>query len=113
MNHGSKRNSKKWNKNTFKKILGYELTTPGFADDILNQLEVLGCSHAREYYETVKNEWQQEYSSQMKNTGEWYRIQDFERKEVNESRKQEKQQEVERKNRGLSREYVVSQILRW
>lgn len=82
-------------KNTFKKILGYELTTSGFADDILDQLEVLGCSHAREYYETVKNEWQQEYSSQMKNTGEWYRRQDFERKEVNESRKQEKQQEAE------------------
>lgn len=71
-------------KNTFKKILGYELTTPGFADEVLDQLEVLGCSHAREYYETVKkNEWQQEYSSQMKNTGEWYRRQDFERKEVN------------------------------
>lgn len=31
----------------------------------------------------------------MKNTGEWYRRQDFERKEVNESRKQEKQQEAE------------------
>ena len=71
-------------KNTFKKILGYELTTPGFADEVLDQLEVLGYSHAREYYETVKkNEWQQEYSSQMKNTGEWYRRQDFERKEVN------------------------------
>lgn len=82
-------------KNTFKKILGYELTTPGFADEVLDQLEALGCSHAREYYETVKNEWQQEYSSQMKNAAEWYRRQDFNRKEVNDLRKQEKQQEAE------------------
>lgn len=106
-------------KNTFKKILGYELTTPGFADDILDQLEALGCSHAREYYETVKNEWQQEYSSQMKNTAEWYRrkskeeYEELKRKEVNDLRKQEKQQEAEQKKRGLSREYVASQILKW
>lgn len=62
-------------KSTFKKILGFELTTPGFAEDALTRLEILGCSRAREYYETVRSEWQQEHDAQMKRAAEWSRDQ--------------------------------------
>lgn len=60
-------------KSTFKKILGLDITTPGFAEDALTRLEILGCSRAREYYETVKAEWQQEHDAQMKSVAHWYK----------------------------------------
>lgn len=37
-------------KNFFLKVYGYEITRPGFADDVIKRLEFLGCSKAREYY---------------------------------------------------------------
>ena len=82
----------KLGKNTFKKILGYDMTWPGFAEDALTWLEELGCSRAREYYEVVRLEWQQEYEQQTKYVAEWYSEQNFGRRAVRESRKQ---QEVE------------------
>lgn len=60
-------------RSTFKKILGYDITTPGFAEDALTRLEILGCSRAREYYEAVKAEWQQEHDAQMKSVAHWYK----------------------------------------
>lgn len=60
-------------RSTFKKILGYDITTPGFAEDALTRLEILGCSRAREYYEAVKAEWQQEHDAQMKSVVHWYK----------------------------------------
>ena len=82
----------KLGKNTFKKILGYDMTWPGFAEDALTRLEELGCSRAREYYEVVKLEWQQGHEQQMKNVAAWYVKQNFDRREGRESRKR---QEVE------------------
>ena len=79
-------------KSTFKKILGYDITTPGFAEDALTRLEILGCSRAREYYEAVKAEWQQEHDAQMKSVAHWYKGQceneweNTKRKAVRESR---------------------------
>lgn len=78
--------SGKLDKNTFKKILGYEMTWPGFAEDALTRLEELGCSRAREYYEAVRSGWQQEHEQQMRNVAEWYRKQNFDRKKVREPR---------------------------
>lgn len=93
-------------KSTFKKILGYDITTPGFADDAIARLEILGCSRAREYYETVKAEWQQEHDAQMKRAAEWSRDQwaneweNTKRKAVRESRKkQEAEQREQRRER--------------
>ena len=100
-------------KSTFKKILGYDITTPGFAEDALTRLEILGCSRAREYYETVKAEWQQEHDAQMKSVAHWYKGQcenEFERRKVKLRTEKEAEQQ---KRRGLSREYVASQILKW
>ena len=60
-------------KSTFKKILGYDITTPGFAEEAITRLEILGCSRAREYYEAVRSEWQQEHDAQMKSVAHWYK----------------------------------------
>ena len=100
-------------KSTFKKILGYDITTPGFAEDAIARLEILGCSRAREYYEAIKAEWQQEHDAQMKSVAHWYKGQcenEFERRKVKLRTEKEAEQQ---KRRGLSREYVASQILKW
>ena len=87
-------------KSTFKKILGYDITTPGFAEDALTRLEILGCSRAREYYEAVKAEWQQEHDAQMKSVAHWYRgqceneFENMKRKAVRESRKEQEAEQV-------------------
>lgn len=79
-------------KSTFMKILGYDITTPGFAEDALARLEFLGCSRAREYYEAVRLEWQKEHDAQMKSAAHWYKgqceneFENMKRKAVRESR---------------------------
>ena len=99
-------------KSTFKKILGYDITTPGFAEDALTRLEILGCSRAREYYEIVKVErareyyeivkveWQQEHDAQMKSVAHWYKgqleneFENMKRKAVRESRKEREAEQL-------------------
>lgn len=85
-------------KSTFMKILGYDITTPGFAEDALTRLEILGCSRAREYYEAVKAEWQQEHDAQMKSVAHWYKGQcenEFERRKVKLRTEKEAEQQQE------------------
>lgn len=87
-------------KSTFKKILGFELTTPGFAEEAITRLEEQGCSRAREYYEAVRSEWQQEHDAQMKNVAHWYRgqceneFENMKRKAVRESRKEQEAEQL-------------------
>lgn len=87
-------------KSTFKKILGYDIATPGFAEDALTRIEGLGCSRAREYYETVKAEWQQEHDAQMKSVAHWYKgqceneFENMKRKAVRESRKKQEEEQL-------------------
>ena len=50
-------------KSTFLKIYGYELSYPGFAEQALSWLEVLGCSKARAYYSDIVAEY--EHSTPM------------------------------------------------
>lgn len=99
-------------KSTFMKILGYDITTPGFAEDALTRLENLGCNRAREYYETVKSEWQKEHDAQMKSVAHWYRgqceneFENMKRKAVRESRKEQEAEQMrtdlqQKSDRGL------------
>lgn len=87
-------------KSTFKKILGYDITTPGFAEDALTRLEILGCSRAREYYEAVRSEWQQEHDKEMKSAAHWYKErcaeewENTKRKAVRESRRQQEAEQL-------------------
>ena len=84
----------KLDKNFFLKVYGYEMTTPGFAEDVLTRLEVIGCSKARNYYTCITAEWQHGHDAMMKNVGAWYRKQDFDGKKVSESRKQQEAEQV-------------------
>ena len=43
-------------KNFFLKVYGHEITRPGFAENVIKRLEILGCSKAREYYTCVVTE---------------------------------------------------------
>ena len=87
-------------KSTFKKILGFELTTPGFAEEAITRLEEQGCSRAREYYEAVRSEWQQENDAQMKSVAHWYKgqceneFENLKRKAVRESRKEQEAEQL-------------------
>lgn len=80
-------------KSTFRKILGYEITTLGFADGAIKKLEGAGCSRAREYYTAAYTEYKEEHEKMMDNVADWYSKQS-DQKEVRESRKQ---QEVEQR----------------
>lgn len=58
------------NKNFFLKVYGYEITRPGFAEDVIKRLEILGCSKAREYYTCIVTEF--EYKHAFKRMQEEY-----------------------------------------
>lgn len=77
-------------KSTFKKAFAYDMTTPGFADNVIAKLEEIGCTRAREHYDTIVAEWQQEHDEMMKNVAEWYSKQNYERKAVGECKKTKK-----------------------
>lgn len=97
-------------KNFFMKVYGYNMTSPGFADEVIARLEFLGCSNARNYYTCIVAEYEHKHNEMIKRVAEWYAEQKTYTKGVNKPRKQ---QETEQKKRGVSREYVASQILRW
>ena len=59
-------------RSTLKKIYGYELSYPGFAEQAISRLEDLGCKKARDYYETVRAEIDEQYDQVMKKVAAWY-----------------------------------------
>lgn len=63
-------------KNFFLKIYGYDITRPGFADDVIRRLEILGCSKARDYYTCIVSEYNHKHDQEMKRVSEWYAKQD-------------------------------------
>lgn len=85
----------KLTKRTFLNILAYDISTPGYADDMLARMELLGCTNARNYYAAIKVEWEYNHEKIMKKCAEWLRKQDFERKEVSDLSNQKRKQEVE------------------
>ena len=75
-------------KNFFLKVYGYEITRPGFADDVIKRLEFLGCSKAREYYTCTVAEFEYKRAQEFKEVARWYAKQnegsnrDWKRKEA-------------------------------
>lgn len=59
-------------KSFFKRIYGYELTWPGFADLAIKALEAAGCSRARQYYDLVVRECDQQYDADLAGVAHWY-----------------------------------------
>lgn len=98
----------KLDKAFFLKIYGYEISFPGFREKAIKALEDVGCSKAREYYDSVVGEHERGYQEQMKEVGKWYL------EECNkEWKKKEKEGEEKRKKNRLSRETVSREILKW
>lgn len=84
---GSIKKGMKLYKSTFKRAFAYNMTTSGFAEDVISKLQEIGCTKAREHYDNIVAEWQQEHDEMMKNVAEGYSKQNYERKAASESRK--------------------------
>ncbi|MEW4415130.1 hypothetical protein [Clostridium sp. AN503] len=84
-------------KGFFKRVYGYDLTWPGFADQVTKALEAAGCSRAREYYDMVVGECEKQYEGSLEGVATWYAgecAKDWE-KGQKEGEEQRKQREVE------------------
>ena len=62
----------KLTKDFFKRIYGYEISFPGFAEQAIIALEAAGCSHAREYYISWVNEYETKRDAELKEVAQWY-----------------------------------------
>lgn len=100
---GSIKKGMKLYKSTFKRAFAYDMTTSGFAEDVISKLEEIGCTKAREHYDNIVAEWQQEHDEMMKNVAEGHSKQNYERKAVGESRKLQEAEQLERQNQLLMR----------
>lgn len=59
-------------KGFFRKIYGYEISWPGFADQAIKALEDAGCSRARTYYVEIIGEYQRQQDESIKPVAAWY-----------------------------------------
>lgn len=79
----------------FMRIYGYEITYQGFVTLALDRLKAIGCSKAREYYQTFTAEYEARRDAEWKEVAQWYRTEcekkwkKEEKKEGEERRKQE------------------------
>lgn len=89
----------KLTKNFFLQIYGYELTWPGFAENALTRLEILGCNKARNYYTCMVAEYNHNHEKEMKNVAKWLKEKEFGKKGDDQSRKI--QREVEQRKADL------------
>ena len=96
-------------KDFFKRIYGYEVSFPGFAEQALSTLEAVGCSHARKYYTEWVNEYETKRDAELKEVAHWYRLQcekEWEKKQ------KEGEERRKRKEQTKSRNWTeLSQIL--
>ena len=59
----------------FKRIYGYEISWPGFAEQAISALEAAGCSHARKYYAEWVNGYETKCNAELKEVAHWHRLQ--------------------------------------
>ena len=81
-------------KEFFRRVYGYELYNPGFADMAVSRLEAAGCSRARCYYEAWVSEYEAKYDREMKEVAAWYHSRL--REEFRKTKKRQKEGERER-----------------
>ena len=82
------RSDMKLTKDFFRRTYGYEITRPGFAELVISKLEAAGCSKAREYYEMIKNDCDQEYDEMLRPAARDY-VEGLERKWKQEDKQKE------------------------
>ena len=106
--------SMKLTKRTFLNILAYDISTPGYADEMLARMELLGCSRAREYYEMVKIEWEYYHEKEMKSAAHWYKGQcenEWENTKRQAVRELRKEPEAEQREQRRERWRKLSEML--
>ena len=81
-------------KNFFMRVYGYNMTSPGFADEVIARLEFLGCSKARNYYTCIVAEYEHKHNEMIKRVSEWYAEQKTYTKGVNKPRKQQEAEQL-------------------
>ena len=59
-------------KGFLKRIYGYSITDPEFADKALSALQAAGCTNARRYYDSWVAEYEEVYDANLKSVAEWY-----------------------------------------
>lgn len=59
-------------RNTFLRIYGYTLTDQGFEEIALSKLENLGCSKAREYYNSIIGDYEKSRAKESRILAGWY-----------------------------------------
>lgn len=96
-------------KDFFKRIYGYEISFPGFANQAIIALEAAGCSHARQYYTDWVNEYETKRNTELKEVARWYHSQ---LEQEWEKRQKEGEEKRKRKEQTKSRNWTeLSQIL--
>ena len=59
-------------KDFFRRVYGYEISYPDFAEQAITLLETAGCLKAGNYYEAWVNEFEAIYEAGMREVSAWY-----------------------------------------
>lgn len=84
-------------KSFFLKIFDYDITTPGFAEDAISRLEILGSTKARGHYTRIVGEWKNQNEEVLHEVAAWYKKQSLTKERGDIPRQQ--QEAEQRKNR--------------
>lgn len=98
----------------FKRIYGYEISWPGFADRAIVALEAAGCNRARDYYETWVSEYEAERAAEMKKVAAWYaeeRKRQWEKRQKEGERERARQQQTQWQQSSRERWAEMSEAL--
>lgn len=100
----------KLTKGFFRKIYGYELSTPGFREQAISTLEAAGCTKARVYYDDVVGECQKAREERVKPVAAAYLKECDQKWEQKQKRGEE--QRKERKIQLLTRKKQLLKLLK-
>ena len=100
----------KLTKGFFTKIYGYELSFPGFREQAINTLEVVGCTKARAYYNDIMGEYQRTTEEGLKPVVASY-LKEFDQK-WEQKQKRGEEQRKQRKIQLLSRKKELLKLLK-
>lgn len=105
-------------KEFFRRVYGYELYNPGFADMAVSRLEAAGCSRARCYYEAWVSEYEAKYEKEMKEVAAWYHkrlreelLKKTEKRQKEGERKRARQQQMQFQQNSLQQWAEMSETL--
>lgn len=100
----------KLTKGFFRKIYGYELSSPGFRKQAISTLEAAGCTKARGYYDDVVGEYQKVREESLKPVAAAYLKECDQKWEQRQKRGEE--QRRERKIQLLTRKKQLLKLLK-